>query len=138
MGRLPLVDPGDVGASSLAREALAAAWAARGRSADPNVYQALASHPRALRKLVEFGTVANFDNSMTPGAARDWLRDGALTDAGRAARADIEDRTDAAEQAIVAALGGRLDEVCARLGGWGERCITARAFPADILKRAAG
>ena len=70
--------------------------------------------------------------------ARDWLRDGALTDAGRAARADIEDRTDAAEQAIVAALGGRLDEVCARLGGWGERCITAGAFPADILKRAAG
>ena len=51
--RLPLVDPGDVGASSLAREALAAAWAARGRSADPNVYRALASHPRALRKLVE-------------------------------------------------------------------------------------
>ena len=86
MGRLPLVDPGDVGASSLAREALAAAWAARGRSADPNVYRALASHPRALRKLVEFGTVANFDNSMTPGAARDWLRDGALTDAGRASQ----------------------------------------------------
>ena len=57
-------------ASSLAREALAAAWAARGRSAGPNVYRALASHPRALRKLVEFGTVANFDNSMTP-AQRD-------------------------------------------------------------------
>ena len=70
MGRLPLVDPGDVGTSSLAREALAAAWAARGRSAEPNVYRALASHPRALRKLVEFGTVANFDNSMTP-AQRD-------------------------------------------------------------------
>jgi hypothetical protein len=48
------------------------------------------------------------------------------------------DRTDAAEQAIVAALGGRLDEVCARLDGWSERCIAAGAFPADILKRAAG
>ena len=33
---------------------------------------------------------------------------------------------------------GRLDEVCARLDGWSERCIAAGAFPADILKRAAG
>jgi hypothetical protein len=39
MGRLSLVDPGDVGTSSLAREALAAAWAARGRSVDRNVYR---------------------------------------------------------------------------------------------------
>jgi hypothetical protein len=70
--------------------------------------------------------------------ARGWLRDGALTDAGRAARACIEDRTDAAEQPVVAGLGGRLDEVCARLDGWSERCIVAGAFPADILKRAAG
>jgi hypothetical protein len=69
---------------------------------------------------------------------RGWLRDGALTDAGRAARAGIEDRTDAAEQSIAAALGGRLDEVVARLDGWSERCIAAGAFPADILKRAAG
>ena len=37
-----------------------------------------------------------------------------------------------------AALGGQLDEVCARLDGWSERCIAAGAFPADILKRAAG
>src|ERR1700689_5029200 len=70
--------------------------------------------------------------------ARGWLRGGALTDAGRAARASIEDRTDAAEQSIAAALGGRLDEVVARLDGWSERCIAAGAFPADILKRAAG
>ena len=69
---------------------------------------------------------------------RGWLRDGALTDAGRAARSGIEDRTDAAEQAIVTALGGRLDDVCARLDGWSQRCIAAGAFPADILKRAAG
>ncbi len=69
---------------------------------------------------------------------RGWLRDGALTDAGRAARAGIEDRTDAAEQSIAAALGGRLDEVVARLDGWSERCVGAGAFPADILKRAAG
>jgi len=70
--------------------------------------------------------------------ARGWLRDGALTDAGRGARAGIEDRTDAAELPIAAALGDRLDEVVARLDGWSERCIAAGAFPADILKRAAG
>jgi hypothetical protein len=70
--------------------------------------------------------------------ARGWLRDGALTEAGRVARADLEDRTDDAEQPIAAALGGRLDEVCARLDDWGARCIAAGAFPADILKRAAG
>jgi hypothetical protein len=69
---------------------------------------------------------------------RGWLRDGTLTDAGRAARRGIEDRTDAAEQAIVTALGGRLDDVCARLDGWSQRCIAAGAFPTDILKRAAG
>jgi hypothetical protein len=70
--------------------------------------------------------------------ARGWLRDGTLTGAGRAARAGLEDRTDAAGQPIVAALGSRLDEVCARLDDWGARCIAAGAFPADILKRAAG
>jgi hypothetical protein len=69
---------------------------------------------------------------------RGWLRDGTLTNTGWAARADIEDRTDAAEHEIIAALGDRLDEVCDRLGVWGERCIAAGAFPADILKRAAG
>jgi len=58
MGRLSLVDAGDVGTSSLAREALAAPWAGQGRSVDPNVYRALASRPRALRKLVEFGTLS--------------------------------------------------------------------------------
>ena len=70
--------------------------------------------------------------------ASGWLRDGALTESGRATRNHIEHRTDAAEQPIADALGGRLDELCARLDEWSERCIAAGAFPADILKRAAG
>ena len=70
--------------------------------------------------------------------SRGWVRDGGLTDAGRAARLGIEERTDEQEQAIVDALGGRLDELCARLNDWGQRCIEAGAFPPDILKRAAG
>ena len=69
---------------------------------------------------------------------RGWLDDEALTAAGRAARAEVEARTDAQEQSIVDALGGRLDQVCNRLDDWGRRCVAAGAFPADALKRAAG
>ena len=70
--------------------------------------------------------------------SRGWVRDGGLTDEGLAARLSIEQRTDAQEQPIVAALGDRLDEVCGRLNHWGQLCIEAGAFPPDILKRAAG
>jgi hypothetical protein len=70
--------------------------------------------------------------------SRGWVRDGALTGEGLAERLSIEQRTDAQEQPIVAALGDRLDEVCSRLNHWGQLCIAAGAFPPDILKRAAG
>ena len=70
--------------------------------------------------------------------SRGWIRDGGLTDQGRAARLGIEQRTDEQEQAITGALGDRLDELCDRLNAWGQRCIEAAAFPPDILKRAAG
>jgi alkylhydroperoxidase family enzyme len=66
MARLPLVDSDDENTGALAREALALARASRGRSVDPNVYRAMANHPQALRKLVEFGNVVYFDNSMSP------------------------------------------------------------------------
>ena len=58
---------------------------------------------------------------------------------GRAARAALEAATDAAM-----APGGRRARrrtstaVVARLQAWGERCVAAGAFPADVLKRAAG
>ena len=69
---------------------------------------------------------------------RGWLVGEDLSDEGRTARADLEARTDAQEDSIVASLGSRLDDVCAQLDDWGARCIAARAFPADVLKRAAG
>jgi len=69
---------------------------------------------------------------------RGWVRNGDLTDQRRAGRLSIEQRTDEQEQSIVAALGGRLDDVCCRLNHWGQLCINAGAFPPDILKRAAG
>ena len=70
--------------------------------------------------------------------SRGWVRDGTLTGEGLTERLSIEQRTDAQEQPIVAALGGRLGEVCSRLNHWGQLCIAAGAFPPDILKRAAG
>ena len=70
--------------------------------------------------------------------ANGWLRDGQLTEAGRAIRNEVEARTDAQEQVIVDAIGDRLDEVCNRLNDWGTRCVAAGSFPADVLKRAAG
>lgn len=70
--------------------------------------------------------------------ARGWVQDGRLTDAGSAERADLEARTDRAEQAVVDALGSDLDRVVERLDAWGARCIEAGGFPADALKRAAG
>lgn len=69
---------------------------------------------------------------------RGWVAEGALTSAGRQARDELEARTDAQEQSIVDALGGRLDDVCRQLDAWGERCVQAGAFPPDVLKRAAG
>lgn len=66
MGRIPLVDGADEGTDPLARTVLASVKAARGRSVEPNVYRAVANHPRALQKMVEFGTVVYFQNSMTP------------------------------------------------------------------------
>ena len=78
------------------------------------------------------------DTAVAGLSSRGWVVDGQLTGAGRDARADIEARTDAQEQSVVDALGDRLDDVCDRLEAWGERCVAAGAFPADVLKRAAG
>ena len=69
---------------------------------------------------------------------RGWLDGDALTAAGQSARDAVEAATDVQEEAVVRALGDRLEEVCGRLDAWGERCVTAGAFPADVLKRAAG
>jgi hypothetical protein len=69
---------------------------------------------------------------------RGWVSDGTLTDAGRSARQAIEADTDRQEQSIADAVGACLDDVCARLNDWGQRCIEAGSFPPDILKRAAG
>lgn len=66
MARLQLVDPDGEDTDPLAAEVLRQVSGQRGRAVPPNVYSAVANHPAALQKMVEFGTVVYFDNSMTP------------------------------------------------------------------------
>jgi hypothetical protein len=67
-----------------------------------------------------------------------WMDGEELTDVGAAGRREIEDRTDAAEHALVVALGNEIDALAYRLDGWGQLCIEADAFPPDPFKRWAG
>jgi hypothetical protein len=71
-------------------------------------------------------------------ARRGWLADGGLTEAGRRARQELEDATDAAQDALVARLGDRLDRAIAVADGLSHRVVDAGAFPVDARKRAAG
>ncbi|HEY2704787.1 MAG TPA: hypothetical protein VGL20_13970 [Candidatus Dormibacteraeota bacterium] len=70
--------------------------------------------------------------------AEGLLQGAELTERGRAARAEIERRTDAMEQGVVDALGDQLDWLVARLDRWSSACIGGGSFPPDPLKRAAG
>jgi hypothetical protein len=69
---------------------------------------------------------------------RGWLVDGALTEDGRQVRHELEAATDLAQWRVVQALGDALDDVVSALEVWGELCVSAGVFPADILKRACG
>jgi alkylhydroperoxidase family enzyme len=64
MGRLPLVDSEDPDADPVARDVLRSTVG--GGSIQPNVYRAMANHPRALQAMAHFGSVVYFHNSLTP------------------------------------------------------------------------
>jgi hypothetical protein len=66
------------------------------------------------------------------------LADGRITPAGQRFRDGIEEATDAAQRALVEALGDRSGPVTEQLHAWSGRCVEAGAFPPDIRKRAAG
>ncbi len=61
-----------------------------------------------------------------------------ITDAGRRRRSELEDRTDAMEDGVVAGVGADFEAICAQLEAWSAQCIEARTFPPDPRKRAAG
>lgn len=62
-------------------------------------------------------------------AARGLTRDGALTDAGRAARETIEVATDDGCAPIVTALADDLDELIGLVGGWSKQVQAAGGYP---------
>ncbi|HEX7322418.1 MAG TPA: hypothetical protein VF299_05705 [Mycobacterium sp.] len=62
-------------------------------------------------------------------AARGLIRDGVLTDAGRAAREAVEVATGEGCAAIVAGLGDDLDELVGLVGGWSQKVVAAGGYP---------
>jgi hypothetical protein len=70
--------------------------------------------------------------------AHGLVADGALTDAGWALRAELEAATDAAQAAVVDALGDQVDELVAMADALSALVIASGAFPVDARKRAAG
>lgn len=63
--------------------------------------------------------------------AKGLVREGALTDAGKAYRRSIEEATDAGEAVVVEALGADADELFALLQPLQERVLEARGYPVN-------
>ncbi|MET0188340.1 MAG: hypothetical protein ABW212_05025 [Pseudonocardia sediminis] len=80
----------------------------------------------AARGLVDRGLITSADS------------DAGLTPAGLRFRDEVEARTDASQDELIAALGDDLGTVVERLARWSARCVEAGAFPPDVRKRAAG
>jgi hypothetical protein len=71
-------------------------------------------------------------------ADRGWVDGNRLTAEGIAARQEIENATDVAQQALVERLGDRLEEVIEAVAPLSDRVVEAQSFPTDPRKRAAG
>jgi hypothetical protein len=77
-------------------------------------------------------------------AAADRLRKQGLLDGDRLSvegqryRDGIEADTDRIDRRVVDGLGTDADRIIGLLDDWSQRCISARAFPPDVYKRAAG
>lgn len=85
-------------------------------------------------------TDADLDAATTRLTERGLLADGALTDAGRSAREDVERTTDRQCRPIVEALGDGLDGLIEILGPWGAAVRAAGGYlssgPHDLARRA--
>lgn len=66
-------------------------------------------------------------------AARGLVADGNLTEAGRAAREEVEVATDRQMRPVLDALGEDLDELCGILEGWSAAVRGAHGYPDGIL-----
>ena len=71
-------------------------------------------------------------------AARGLVADGRLTPAGRALRDDVEARTEAAMEPVLAAIGPDLPELTRQLDAWSAAVVAGGAAPPDPYKRISG
>ena len=76
-------------------------------------------------------TDAEFDAAEARLSKRGWVRDGALTDAGRAAREAIEVTTDSQMVPALDAIGSDLAELVSILEPWGATIRAGRGYPAN-------
>ena len=74
---------------------------------------------------------AQFDAAHERLKSRGWLDDVGFTSAGRAAREDIEVRTDQQMRLVEDALGDELDELVRILAPWGAAIRDAKGYPAS-------
>ena len=72
-----------------------------------------------------------FDAAEARLVKRGWAADGALTDAGKAAREAIEVTTDAQMVGALDAIGADLDELISILEPWGAAIRAGRGYPAN-------
>jgi hypothetical protein len=70
--------------------------------------------------------------------SRGLVADGALTDAGRRLRDDLETGTDRVVQPVVDAIGADLPTLTDLLAGWSQKITDHGWFPPDPYKRASG
>lgn len=77
-------------------------------------------------------------DTLTSLEARGLVSDGTLTDEGRAFRRRLEDATDASQSDLVALLGQSVDDLVVNATKIADAVLTAKAFPTDPRKRAAG
>jgi len=70
--------------------------------------------------------------------ASGWIDGDQLSATGRSFRESLQDQTNKAQRAIIAAIGDRLDDLVTACTSWSQMCIDAKAFPPNVFERAAG
>jgi hypothetical protein len=93
---------------------------------------------RRLRDALEPIATQALAASLDEPAGRGRVADGRPTDKGTRARRAIEDATDAAQQALIAPLRDRVEQVIEWAGPLSPRIVEQQCFRTDSRKRAAG
>lgn len=101
----------------------------------PLVSDPLARRLRDAREPIATQALAASLDELT---GRGWVADGRPTKKGTLAGRAIEDATDVAQQALIARLGDRVEQVIEWAEPLSARIVEQQCFRADPRKRAAG